>query len=567
MELYKDLKEELQEAIKRGGLKEPTELQKESFSDIYNGDNVVLKGKNGEGKTYAYLLPVLNKILTQKINKIVILAPSEKQIKKIERQFLRVNDPIKIKYSIDEISDQSQINIINILSYKQIINKYNLINTDILIIDPVDVIVDQGYEGELEKIMDRIKVKDQSIFVVSEISFQVQRILRKYMKDWIFTGMKNDAFALIRHYYYMVNKKYENLIEILKIEDIIRGIIYCSSKEESLRITNLLKANNFKSTVWDDELSFEKIIKEDYKYITVSDEKYKKIAEEVTFSHVLLMDICDNIKTYLNRIAGRKEPLFNNVINIVSHQDIGNLYLLKSGEKINFEEKILPDLDEIKLKNQADKIELLVNISAKEDIPAQYLDLAKNIYEFIDGEKIIAYLLYHYLSKNEESIDFLADKLNNLKLILKQEESKLKKNSFDSLFSNNKKNCEDDFELKQEKSVESEEPVEERHGNKWLFKKQSEWKKNDSSILSIHEKGELYINVGKRDGVTTREIIKFITGKASIDEMKIGKIRIMDRATYVELNAYILVEVASVLNGARLGGKIVTVEPVKKLMI
>ena len=61
------------------------------------------------------------------------------------------------------------------------------------------------------------------------------------------------------------------------------------------------------------------------------------------------------------------------------------------------------------------------------------------------------------------------------------------------------------------------------------------------------------------------DIKRFLNNNAGLDDSQIGRIRIMDRATYVEMKAYLLVEVATKLNGATLGGKIVTVEPVKEL--
>ena len=66
------------------GFKEATAVQKETFSPIYEGRDVLAESPTGTGKTLAYVLPILNKIKAdeQKVQ-TVILAPSRELVMQI----------------------------------------------------------------------------------------------------------------------------------------------------------------------------------------------------------------------------------------------------------------------------------------------------------------------------------------------------------------------------------------------------------------------------------------------------------------------------------------------------
>lgn len=79
METFKLLSEKLQNSLSSLGISEPTPVQKEIIPRIIEGENVLFQSETGTGKTFAYLLPMLNKLETitdhQKV-RIIVIAPT-----------------------------------------------------------------------------------------------------------------------------------------------------------------------------------------------------------------------------------------------------------------------------------------------------------------------------------------------------------------------------------------------------------------------------------------------------------------------------------------------------------
>ena len=63
-----DLEPKLIEHLKNLGFKYPTNVQHDTLSPILNGRNVLIASETGNGKTLAYLVPTIQKILNFKSN-------------------------------------------------------------------------------------------------------------------------------------------------------------------------------------------------------------------------------------------------------------------------------------------------------------------------------------------------------------------------------------------------------------------------------------------------------------------------------------------------------------------
>lgn len=539
----------IEKIIKDGELKELTPLQKQSFGFINSGRDTIIIAKSGQGKTYAYLLPILNRLCTNGNIKgrIVIVTTGNFHINKIERQIKRLRLNITsieaIKGSIETIKEEKRgeikeldIAILELSSYREKgIEEFP--SPDALVIDPVDEIIDKGLSLELEELLNKMK-DAQKIFVASNRSPQLYLLIRKYLKEpaWVIPQDKKTT-----HYYCITTDSYNRLAQILKTESINKAVIFAIGKAtiDKLKVTLIELGEPFSDSKKGWDLSKKYLI-------TDNANTYKRIKELPLFTHLINLTPPKDFLEYIERVENNGNYIFDKVITIFSPEDIGVVYELK----LNGIELIeIPQFNSEE-KERADKIELLKILASKEEIKEYYLNLANDLIESIEGEKIIGFLLMLYFEKKEESINYLSNNIKELERILKREEDIEREKTLSKTPSSNE---------------EGEAQKKKRH----LDRKKSFYPYTPSTysspVLTLHEKGELYISIGKRDGVTKQEIKEFILKNTGLEESQIGNIRIMDRATYVEMKAYLLVEVATKLNGTSFGGKIVTVEPVKEL--
>jgi ATP-dependent RNA helicase DeaD len=75
--------------------------------------------------------------------------------------------------------------------------------------------------------------------------------------------------------------------------------------------------------------------------------------------------------------------------------------------------------------------------------------------------------------------------------------------------------------------------------------------------------GQLFLNVGKRDGVHPREIEELLTGRGGLAKDALGSIRIRDRNTFVDVPKAQMGTVIDALAGALLGGRPLVAEIAK----
>ncbi|WP_201450103.1 DEAD/DEAH box helicase [Pontibacillus sp. HMF3514] len=74
-------------AWEKSGFEEPTAIQTKVSAPIHNGKDVIAKSPTGSGKTLAYLLPLLNKVDTEKKHvQVVILASSHELVMQIHQE-------------------------------------------------------------------------------------------------------------------------------------------------------------------------------------------------------------------------------------------------------------------------------------------------------------------------------------------------------------------------------------------------------------------------------------------------------------------------------------------------
>ena len=63
-DVFSNLSENLKQSLKSLGITSPTPVQAEVIPRIMQGQNLLFESETGTGKTFAYLLPLINKLET-----------------------------------------------------------------------------------------------------------------------------------------------------------------------------------------------------------------------------------------------------------------------------------------------------------------------------------------------------------------------------------------------------------------------------------------------------------------------------------------------------------------------
>src|ERR1700678_981448 len=86
--------------VSRNGLKTPTPIQAKAIPVAMTGDDLVGIAQTGTGKTLAFLLPLVDRILAGKSRRGLVLAPTRELAQQIEEVAHKFASPLGIRSTV-----------------------------------------------------------------------------------------------------------------------------------------------------------------------------------------------------------------------------------------------------------------------------------------------------------------------------------------------------------------------------------------------------------------------------------------------------------------------------------
>ena len=199
MEAFEDFKinKQLQYAIEDLGFEKPTPIQAKSFPVIMSGRDVVGIAQTGTGKTFAYMLPILQnlKFSTQKHPRVLIMVPTRELVIQVEEEINKfakyINVRVAAVYGGVNMNTHHQLvaqgcdivvatpgrlydlTLSRALQLKQIKQ---------LVIDEVDVMLDLGFRFQLTNILEILPPRRQNIMFSATMTDDVDLFIQDFFK-------------------------------------------------------------------------------------------------------------------------------------------------------------------------------------------------------------------------------------------------------------------------------------------------------------------------------------------------------------------------------------------------
>ena len=163
-----DLPKQLNSALEKLGISEPTPIQLKSFSPIMSGKDVMGIAQTGTGKTLAYLLPVLK---TWKYNKngsptVLILVPTRELV-------------VQVAEVVEKLTEDMSTRVLGVYGDAVL----NLKDLKKLIIDEFDEMLSLGFRRQLEDIFTMMSERRQNILFSATMTDDVDAMLDEYFKN------------------------------------------------------------------------------------------------------------------------------------------------------------------------------------------------------------------------------------------------------------------------------------------------------------------------------------------------------------------------------------------------
>lgn len=251
-------------AVANRGYKIPTPIQDQIMPHIIEGFDVVGIADTGTGKTAAFLLPLINKILQNSRQQILIIAPTRELAIQIDQEFkFFVREGMRI-FSVCCIGGMSISKQISELRYnynliigtpgrlKDLIERrmINLSKFKTVVLDEADRMLDMGFINDTRFIMNGLPKEHQTLFFAATFSNEIERIIKEFTKNPVRISVKTrDTSRNVEQDIIKIEQgktKLDILNELLKKKEFNKVLIFGRTKYGVERLSKTLLRNGFR---------------------------------------------------------------------------------------------------------------------------------------------------------------------------------------------------------------------------------------------------------------------------------------------------------------------------------
>jgi len=263
-------------AITELGFKNPTPIQEKTIPHLLHEQeqDLLAFAQTGTGKTAAFGLPIVQQIdVDNKDTQAIILAPTRElciQIAKDLNSYAKYIDGLKIIPVYGGASIDTQIKALN--KGVQVVvgtpgrtldlikrRRLKLSHVSWLVLDEADEMLNMGFKEELDGILSDTPEEKQTLLFSATMPKEVKRISREYMRNplEIRVGKENAGADNVEHQYYMVKAKdkYAALKRIADINPDVYAIVFCRTRRETKEIADKLIQDGYNADALHGDLS------------------------------------------------------------------------------------------------------------------------------------------------------------------------------------------------------------------------------------------------------------------------------------------------------------------------
>ena len=367
-----NLKPELAEGIEGMRFEEATPIQEKAIPIILDNHDLIGCAQTGTGKTAAFIIPVLNKLIGKANGKTrcLIVVPTRELAIQIDQNLEGLSyftgvtsqsvygggesaDFVTQKKSIQEGVDIIIATPGRLKSYLHL-NILDLSGIEVLILDEADRMLDMGFIDDIKSIIAKCPKERQTLMFSATMATKIRQLSEQILKQ---PKQINLAIAKpaenINQQAYMVNEehKHELLMYILEHTAIKNMIIFVSRKDSADKLFQRIKKEGHaahvihsgrEQTERKETLRLFKAGK--YKIVVATDVLSRGIDID-DLSHVVNYDIPDDPADYVHRIGRTaRAGASGAAISFINKKDQFNFY--------NIEQLIERELEKLKIPSE-----------------------------------------------------------------------------------------------------------------------------------------------------------------------------------------------------------------------
>lgn len=254
----------LKKNIARKGYVSPTPIQDQAIPLLLEQKDVVGTANTGTGKTAAFLVPLVNNLLTQKTSRVLIIAPTRELAGQIqaELEFFKAGMPMGSVLCIGGVNIYGQIErlrrkpafVIGTPGRLKDLEQQGQLNFSTftsIVLDEVDTMLDMGFINDIKYIIAKLPETRHSLFFSATVSKETQDIAKQFLRNPISISVKTRQSAENVNQDVIkveggLSRKVDMLHDLLIKPDFTKVIVFARTKRAADRLAKMLLERGFR---------------------------------------------------------------------------------------------------------------------------------------------------------------------------------------------------------------------------------------------------------------------------------------------------------------------------------
>ena len=307
------------------GYVQPSPIQDQAIPVALEGGDVIGIANTGTGKTAAFLIPIINKLVSDKNSKVMVLTPTRELAQQIEAEFRSMTVGMRL-WSVSTVGGLPIMRQIRSLEMgvhivigtpgrvKDLIarNKINMAQISTIVLDEADRMMDMGFIDDMRMILGGMPKDRQSLFFSATFSPEIRNLCNDFLNNPTTIAIKTRDTSssvdqdIIRSH---PADRVEKLHDLLTQPEFTKVLIFRETKHHTDELARELKDRGFAVSALHGDMrsrersrAVEALTKGQIQAVIATDVAARGI-DIPDISHVINFDTPSTYDTYVHRIG------------------------------------------------------------------------------------------------------------------------------------------------------------------------------------------------------------------------------------------------------------------------
>ena len=321
-----EIEQVLKDNIAKKGYVTPTPIQDQSIPLVLQGNDIVGIAQTGTGKTAAFLIPLINKVLKDRNERTLIMVPTRELAIQIEQEFYGFAKGLQINAvcCVGGAGIEPQIRVLrrrpNFVigtpgRLKDLMERGELELSvfQTVVLDEADRMLDMGFIPDMRFIMAKMSKNRHTLFFSATLSREIETLIHEFLNKPARVSVKTrDTAATIDQDVIRVpsgSSKFDMLVDMLRDPSFNKVIIFGRTKHGVERLAKELGAKGIRAdSIHGDKTHGRRqkalgLFKQDHVQVLVATDVAARGLDISGVSHVINYDLPATYEDYTHRIG------------------------------------------------------------------------------------------------------------------------------------------------------------------------------------------------------------------------------------------------------------------------